>query len=348
MTDHYRVNVLPESSSTNKRATIWEVAELAGVSHQTVSRYLRNGGVGVRPVTAEKVQAAVDQLRYRPNRIARSMRTRTTGRLAIILPMTTTLHPHRLLDGATTLAHAEGFAVDIFGLEGPAPDRLERALDLADTGEFEGIVAMVAVSDTNPPVSSTPIVLLTAYDEGLRAVGPLADAAACADVVRHLAGQGHRHFLHITGDLSFMSARNREAVFAQTVADLGLHGEVAVGDWRAASARDAVAALPDDSPVTAIVAANDTLAMGAIRACLDRGWTVPGRVSVFGWDDNEQAAFASPAVSTVAVDAEGLGREAMAQLIALVRGETPPPARRDPVHTLILRESTAPVGVPVA
>lgn len=346
MTDHYRVNVLHESSSP-KRATIWDVAQRAGVSHQTVSRYLRHEGAGVRPETAEKVQAAIDELRYRPNLIARSMRTRTTGRLAILLPMTTTLHPHRLLDGATNRAHEEGFVVDIFGLEEPDPSRIDRALDLADTGGFEGILVMLGLEDAALEASTTPIVRLRAYDQDLKAVGPLADGAMCAEVVRHLAGLGHRHFLHITGDLTFTSARNRAAVFTATIAELGLEGEVTEGDWHTPSARAAVAALPADSPVTAIVAGNDTLAMGAIRACLDRGWTVPGDVSVVGWDDNEQAAVATPSVSTVAVDAEGLGRDAMSELIALVRGQDAPAPTAGPLHTLVLRESTGPARRPV-
>ncbi|WP_206080170.1 substrate-binding domain-containing protein [Propioniciclava coleopterorum] len=87
--------------------------------------------------------------------------------------------------------------------------------------------------------------------------------------------------------------------------------------------------------------------MGAIRACLDRGWTVPGDVSVVGWDDNEQAAVATPSVSTVAVDAEGLGRDAMSELIALVRGQDAPAPTAGPLHTLVLRESTGPARRPV-
>lgn len=343
MNDHYRVNVLHDPSPPTKRATIWDVAEHAGVSHQTVSRYLRHRGEGVRPGTALKVQAAIDALHYRPNRAARSMRTTAgTGRLAIVLPMTTTLHPARLLDGAARVAHAAGFTVDIFGLEEPRAVPIDRALDLADTGGFDGILVMLALADEAIQASTTPIVRLRAYDDELRAVGPLADATTCAEVVRHLAAAGHRHFLHITGDRSFTSARNREAVFTATVDELGLHGTVVEGDWHAPLARAAVAALPPDSPISAIVAANDTSAMGAIRGCLDRGWSVPGDVSVFGWDDNEHAAFASPSVSSVAMDAEGLGRDAMGELVALVRGEPAPAPTVRSLHRLVVRESTGP------
>ena len=122
-----------------KRPTIHEVAGRAGVSHQTVSRYLRNNG-GLKPATMARVQAAIDELDYRPNRIARSMRTRRTGRIAILLPTATKLLPLRLLGAASAIAHEAGYTVDLVGSEGGAADRAARAQELADSGEFEGIL----------------------------------------------------------------------------------------------------------------------------------------------------------------------------------------------------------------
>ncbi len=98
------------------------VADRAGVSHQTVSRYLRNNG-GLKPATVARVRAAIDELNYRPNRIARSMRTRRTGRIAILLPTAARLLPLRLLGAASAAAHEAGYTVDLVGLEGGASDR---------------------------------------------------------------------------------------------------------------------------------------------------------------------------------------------------------------------------------
>src|SRR5690348_16496833 len=120
---------------TQKRATIYEVAELAGVSHQTVSRYLRNNG-GLKPATATKVQSAIERLNYRPNLIARSMRTRRTGRIAVLLPAAAITLPLRLMSAAAATAHAAGYAIDILSLESGSADRIGRAQDLADSGEF--------------------------------------------------------------------------------------------------------------------------------------------------------------------------------------------------------------------
>ncbi|MCA2224639.1 substrate-binding domain-containing protein [Nonomuraea sp. NEAU-L178] len=103
---------------------------------------------------------------------------------------------------------------------------------------------------------------------------------------------------------------------------------------------DAITSLPADSGVTAVVAANDLLAMGAVRAALSRGWTVPQDLSVFGWDDEEMGRFATPALSTVAVDREKQGCDAMLRLIAAVRGEPVPEVAESTINQLIIRETT--------
>ena len=218
-----------------KRATIYEVADRAGVSHQTVSRYLRHNG-GLKPATLTRVEAAIEELNYRPNRIARSMRTRRTGRLAILLPGAIQFLPLRLLTAAATVAHEAGYAVDLVALEGDAATRSERALELTDSGEFEGILALASWGP-GAGESSTAVVTVADYDESMRGIGALADARACGDVVRHLADLGHRSLLHLAGDLRFTSARNRRRTFLDTVAELGLQR---TGHRRRLAGRDRV------------------------------------------------------------------------------------------------------------
>ena len=203
-----------------KRATIYEVAALAGVSHQTVSRYLRNNG-GLKPATVTKVQTAIEELNYRPNLIARSMRTRRTGRIAILLPAATTSLPLRLMSAAAGAAHAAGYAIDILGLEGPGSDRILRAQELAESGEFEGILALASLGDGLSPGSTTSIVVVSDYDDELRGLGALADGAACEAVVQMLVELGHTHFLHLAGAQDYASARNRRKTFVDSTAKLG-------------------------------------------------------------------------------------------------------------------------------
>jgi DNA-binding LacI/PurR family transcriptional regulator len=324
-----------------KRPTIWEVADRAGVSHQTVSRYLRNNG-GLKPATVAKVQAAIEELHYRPNRVARSMRTRRTGRIAIVLPTAPQGLPLRLLSAASAAAHQAGYTIDLVGLEGGAADRAARAHELADSGEYEGILALASLGPQPASWSAAPVVIIADYDDELHGLGALADGTACGEVVSHLSGLGHRSFLHLAGPPTFPSARNRRQTFTDTIAELGLLGTVIDCGWSGQSAYEAVMSLPRDTDITAVVAANDVLAMGAVRASLSRGWRVPDDLSVFGWDDEELARLATPSLSTVAIDRERQGREAMSRLIAVMRGVDPPPIDPTSLHTVIPRESTGP------
>ena len=324
-----------------KRPTIHEVAHRAGVSHQTVSRYLRNNG-GLKPATVAKVKAAIEELNYRPNRVARSMRTRRTGRIAILLPTATHYLPLRLLGAASAAAHEAGFTIELVGLEGGAADRATRAQELADSGEFEGILALASLSARPSSWSTVPVVIIADYDDELRGLGALADGAACGEVVRYLSELGHRSLLHLAGPQAFASARNRRQTFTDTITELGLRGTVIDCDWSGQSGYQALMSLSENTDITAVVAANDSIAMGAVRASLSRGWRVPEDLSVFGWDDEELARLATPSLSTVAIDRERQGREAMCRLIAIMRGLDPPATDTASLHTVIPRESTGP------
>ncbi|MEZ0164594.1 LacI family DNA-binding transcriptional regulator [Kineococcus sp. LSe6-4] len=322
-----------------KKATIYEVAALAGVSHQTVSRYLRGNG-GLRPDTAERVEAAIGQLNYRPNLIARSMRTRRTGRIALLVPSTTGL-PLRLISAAMSVAHEAGWAVDLIGRENAAGGN-DHWQEVADSGEFEGVLALGSGPHTPRATGTTAVVAVANYDEELHSRGALADGAACGQIVRHLADLGHRHLLHVSGPADYASARNRQQTFLDTTAELGLSGTVVAGSWKGRSGHDAVMALPRDTPVTAVVAGNDHSALGAMRAAVERGWRIPRDLSVFGWDDHDCGRYSTPSLSTVANDVERQGREGVQRLLALIRGEEPPAPDPRSLHTFLPRESVGP------
>ncbi|MGI5149379.1 LacI family DNA-binding transcriptional regulator [Plantactinospora sp. CA-294935] len=323
------------------RITIHEVARKAGVSHQTVSRYFRRVD-SLKPTTRAKVEAIVVALNYRPNPVARSMRTRRSGRLAIVLPSRPGLLHSQFLGGASTIAQAEGYQLEIVTLAGDARTRAERVLELASSGGVEGVLSLSPL-DLDPSRSPVPIIATGDYDDELRSQGDLADASVVRNIVEHLASLGHRDFLHVAGPQTYTSARNRVRVYETTIEELGLtsHG-VAEGDWSGKSGYEAVQGLPAGSKVTAVIAANDLAAMGAIRAALERGWRVPDDVSVFGWDDFDMGRYASPSISTVAVDREAQGHEAIHKLLAAVRGEQPSLPSHGPINRIIIRESVGP------
>jgi LacI family transcriptional regulator len=332
-----------ESEPGKKRATIWEVARVAGVSHQTVSRYLRNEG-GLRPATREKIDRAVAELDYKPNLVARSMRTRRTNRIAIVLPELTTFVPIPVLRGASGAAREAGYTTDVVGLEGDETRRAEGTLSLLESQQVEGVLSFTPLSDrVIEAAGDRPIVVYGEYDDRMHSRGDLADGKPAGMIVRHLAELGHRRFMHVAGSTDWASALNRRLVYEQTIAELGLEDYgVVQGDWSVASGYDAARELPADSGVTAVLAANDYVAMGVIRGFQDRGVRVPEDVSVFGWDNEQFTEYFMPSISTIASDREAVGRHAMSRLIALIRDEPQPAIVLDGLFTLIPRGSSGP------
>jgi LacI family transcriptional regulator len=332
---------MTNNSAPARRPTIKEVARLAGVSHQTVSRYLKSRQ-GLRPATLERLDVAVEQLGYRPNLMARSMRTRRTGRLAVVIPVTT-YNQARLLSGALAAAHEAGHVVEVMSVEGSIAARTERVFELAQSGQVDGVLSMTPMAATNASrlPNGAAVVVSPEYDDAMRSIGELTDASPVPQLVERLAALGHRRFLHVAGSQDFASARARKAAYLQTIERLGLESVGVVdGDWSGESGVEAIRQLAADRLPTAVIAANDVVASGVLRGARERGLEVPGDLSVTGWDDNELCRFFLPSLTTVRINLEGVGRNAMLRLINEVGGPELEPWG-GPVAQVIWRESTA-------
>lgn len=321
-----------------RRPTLRQVAELAGVSHQTVSRYFRSDG-GLLPETAERVKSAVDTLGYRPNLVARSMRTRRSGMLAVLLPGW--VGPERTVAAACAEAQQAGYRVEIIiGLD-EGPDALSaRVSELLDSGQIEGVLSLSPVDRSMP--NSGVVVQVDEYDQRLRAVGASTeDQQTMITLIGELAALGHRHVLFVGGPPDWPSARARAAGYLTACERYGLtsHGEPS-GAWHPETGKQALLALPDDTPVTAVIAASDHIGVGVLGAAQRRGWSVPDRLSVTGWDDLQLARYATPSLTTVSVDRETAGRQAMRRLIAAVEGRPEPDAAESGLTRIEWREST--------
>ncbi|AVV45968.1 LacI family transcriptional regulator [Streptomyces sp. P3] len=329
------------ADTARRRPTITDVAQLAGVSPQTVSRYLRFNG-GLKPTTLERVEKAIRELDYRPNLVARSMRTRKTGRLAIIMPAMA-FNPSRMLAGASATAQAAGYFVDVVSAGGGIRARSERLLELADSGQFEGMLSLAPVlpSVENQLHQRTTVVISADFDDEMRVIGELADARPLAQMIEHLAALGHTRFLHVAGDAQFASARARRQSYLDTIEHLGLESVgVFDGDWSGESGIEAIRSLPSRSRPTAVIAANDLVAAGVVRGARERGWDVPADISVTGWDNVGVGQFMNPSLTTVDVDLERLGSKAMDKLIAGLR-HTATVSAEVSLFRVIWRESTA-------
>ncbi|UFU06907.1 LacI family DNA-binding transcriptional regulator [Ruania halotolerans] len=324
------------------RATIRDVARAAGVSHQTVSRFLRYDGAGMKAATLERIRAAVADLDYRPSLVAQAMRGRRTGRLALVLPSGNAVSSLEVLNGATDAAREQGYDVEVVLLGGGDSDRHNRLRAIAESTLFEGVLCLTPIPAETVASALVPLIVSPDYDAEMRSIGTLAEGSRIGDLLDRLATLGHRDVLHVSGNYRHTSARSRRDEFIASARRLGLTYRVVDGDWTGDAGRSAVLDLPEDRGPTAVVAANDMVAAGAARGARERGWDVPGRLSVTGWDNHPLGEWLSPGLTSVAIDHVRLGRGAMHSLLAAVRKteHIPDP---EPITRIVWRES---VGAP--
>ncbi len=328
------------TSADTGRVTIMEVARLAGVSHQTVSRYLRFQGAGMKAPTQERIRRAIDELDYRPNLAARAMRTRRTGRLAVLLPEGSAHSSVEVLEGVRKVAHDAGYDIDVVTVGGTIATRGQRVLELVESGLFEGVLSLTPLgARIGRSSSGPPLHVYGIYEDDMRSIGELAGGAPIGQIVERLAADGHRRFLHVAGDFLYESARRRRDAYLEAIERLGLESYgVAECDWRPERSMQAILDLPEDSGVTAVVAANDMLAAGVVRGARLRGWRVPEDLSVAGFDLNELGEWLNPSLTSVQIHHARIGSAAMAEMLAELRGE-PAPTGQGPYMSVIWHAS---------
>lgn len=322
-----------------------DVARLAGVSHQTVSRVL-NGHPNVSPRTKAGVLAAIRDLGYRPNAAARTLVTGRTNVLGVISFDTTLYGPASMLYGIERAAHP-AYSVSIASLpefdRRSVPEAVERFLGQA----VEGIIAIA------PQTSAVEALTGIAADIPLVAVGcgtraPLPSVAidnlaGAAQATRHLLDLGHETVHHVGGPDNWLDAQERVEGWRETLRAAGAHEpDLIRGDWSARSGYEIghrLAAMPE---VTAVLCANDPMALGLLRAFAERDRQVPGDVSVVGFDDIPEAAFFLPPLTTVRQDFGELGRRALHLLMDRITGERWLQPAVPIAPDLVVRASAAP------
>jgi DNA-binding LacI/PurR family transcriptional regulator len=325
-------------------ATIFDVARLAGVSHQTVSRVL-NDLPNVRPATRARVEQAIKQLRYVPSPAARALVTRRTRTLGLIVtgapdygPSSTALHFN---EAARDARYA---VITASMLETDAPS-MRSAAELLVRQNVEAIVLIAAhraALDALDGVElGVPIVAVASEDRGgMHRVWLDQYAGACV-AVEHLIGLGHREIRHVSGPTTAMDAAERARGWSATLGNHGLAAhEPLVGDWTPGSGYMHGRMLARDAEMTAVFVSNDQMAIGVMHALAEAGRAVPNDVSVVGFDDIPEAAYFSPPLTTMRQDFDALGRDAMAGVLAVLGDDErliPTPR----VPDLIVRTSTS-------
>lgn len=320
---------MPES----RRVSMALVAARAGVSSQTVSR-VANDSPRVDPATRQRVEQAMAELGYRPNRAARALRTGRTQTLGLVAQTLATVGNSRMLQAVADAASARGYALTVVTL-GDDGD-IVRAFDrLHDQGVDGAIVLNEAtVLAREAAAAGIRLVVIDSPQDARFAVVATDHAAGAQAATAHLLAAGHRTVHHLAGPVGSFAASERERGWHDALVAAGADApDVVRGDWTAASGHALAEQLVAAGGMTALFAANDQMALGALRALADAGLHVPDDVAVIGFDDIADAAEFRPPLSTVRQDFDTLGEQAVQCLTELIDGGTPADVRLTPVLT---------------
>lgn len=326
-------------------ATIYDIAKLAGVNPSTVSRALNQPG-RINIKTEQRIREAADELNYRVNPFARALPTGRTMTLGFIVADITNPVLFGIIRGAEKAAAELGYTLVIAESqesgerEAAAAERVLPSVDAL-------VLATTRLGDDQirDLASRKPLVLINRLVEGVDCVVP--DIEAGIDqAVRHLADSGHRRIAYLQGPAgSWINGRRAETI-ATAAARAGL--EVVTLGSASPTLEGGPESLPAvlDSGVTAVIAYNDLMAIGLLRAAQKRGMTIPDDLSIIGFDDIFGSDFTTPPLTTIGMPLAEAGHRAV-QAVLTVIGEDLPDIDDSPLITeLVVRDSVATIVAP--
>jgi DNA-binding LacI/PurR family transcriptional regulator len=310
-----------------RASVMMDVARLAGVSHQTVSRVL-NDHANVRPQTRQRVLEAIRELDYQPNSAARTLVTRRSNTLGIVTVDSTLFGPASMVYGIEQAAREAGYFVSIASISSLSRRTVLEAVSRLREQAVEGIVAIVPKDSGVAALASVSggiLAVAVGVGDGVQLpVVGVDNLAGAILATRHLLDLGHHTVHHVAGPGGQPESRARQAGWAETLSTMGAPlPEVLVGDWSARSGYQLGQLLARDPGVTAIFCANDQMALGVLRALSEVGRRVPAEVSVVGFDDIPEAPYLIPPLSTVKQDFAEVGRRSMQLFVELATGVRP-------------------------
>jgi LacI family transcriptional regulator len=326
--------------------TIGDVAAEAGVSVATVSKVI-NGRYGVAPATLAKVQAVIEQLGYESSLVARSLRSHRTNVIGILVA---DIEPFsaELLKGAGAAIRARDYELIVYSGSGHGKDHsgwerryVSRLGGTLTDGMILVTPTLVDVSDATPIVAvdphAGPSSLPSVHSDNL---------AGAITATEHLLGLGHRRIGFLAGRPDLESARQREQGYRDALAAAGIPLDpelIRVGDYDLAMSEQPARQLLTlaDRP-TAIFAANDLSAIQTMHVARSLGLSIPGDVSVIGFDNIPESALTAPPLTTIDQSIQEMGRQAVELLIDLIEGNAERPGQVTLPTRLVVRQSCGP------
>lgn len=290
------------------------VAAAAGVSYMTVSRVI-NGRGGVGQATRERVRKIIDDMGYRPNVVARALRTGRTHSIGVVCFASTFHGPASLLFSVEQAARSAGFSVSVVTLNVLDDMSIDQALAELREQAIEAIIVISPHRSSGDALrsmhSDIPVVAIWGPEEvGMHVMG-MDHAEAAAKATTHLLDLGHPTVWHVSGPAGWTGSDLRVKGWRSTLAAAGREiPPVYEGDWLATSGYEAGRHILRNDGVSAVFLSNDQMALGFMAAARELGHDVPGDLSVVGYDDEPGSAFFSPPLTTVHQDFELIGRRA--------------------------------------
>ncbi|MET0695475.1 MAG: LacI family DNA-binding transcriptional regulator [Propionibacteriaceae bacterium] len=343
--------MVEDDKAGSPKPTISDVARLAGVSKGLVS-FAFNNRPGVAPQTRERILAAADELGWRPSLNAKSLSTRTSFALGLVIrrePRIIAADPFfpAFMAGVESVLIEEGRVLVLSVVPNrTAEDRTYRTL--VAENRVDGVFLTDLRHDDDRIRLLQGLKVPTATIGHPEASGPfpvvnLDDSTGIAQAVRHLVGLGHRQIAHVAGDPLMLHSTRRADSFRRTMAEAGLDGSVVLDtDFSPAGGAAATHALLESEPaLTAIVYANDPMAVAGLGVLHARGLGVPEDLSIVGFDGIDMGRYVFPALTTIEADAESWGAAAARTLLTLIAHGQAPDVELPPAQ-LVTRASTGP------
>lgn len=324
--------------------SIRDVARLAGVSHQTVSRVL-NDHPSIRPETKKRVQDAIGVLDYRPNLAARALATSRLNLIGVLSATVGEFGPTASMVAIENAARANGYSVTTLNLPETTPEAIGAAVRQLLREQVDGIVViapqMRVFNVLRSMAIDVPFVSLQTPSGDRGDSVATEQVAGAVEATKHLISLGHVDILHLSGPQDWIEADSRMRGYLQALRDADLPTIPPLrGDWSADFGHYVGKEIARRQDFTAVFAANDLMAIGVIHGFRDAGLEVPRDVSVVGFDDIPVAAHVWPPLTTIHIDFSALGSSAISRLLAemhaTVAGELVGAAPE-----LVVRESTA-------
>jgi DNA-binding LacI/PurR family transcriptional regulator len=323
-----------------------DVAQAAGVSHQTVSRVLHDSP-NVSGDTRERVMAAIRKLDYRPNSVARALATGRSKTLGVVTFDTTLYGPASTLLGIERAAHDAGYGVSISSLRSLNRETVLAAIEQLRGQGVDGVAVIAPMRAGVDALRHVPsdfaVVAVQAGSNASIPVATVDQMAGAAIATRHLLQLGHKTVWHLAGPGDWKEAEERVEGWRSELERAGAPIPALLrGDWTPRSGYELGQELLHIRELSAVFVANDQMALGLLRRLHEAGREVPRDLSVVGFDDIPEAAYFTPPLTTIRQDFAELGRRCLSILLGRIEGEEVT-KRVLVAPELVVRESTAAV-----